>query len=73
MGGVGAFGEVDGLGGGGYVDAGFALRAELLTNAHTHTTGPYALRIRSMEPDRFMVAVWDTGPRVPDAFKEGPP
>ncbi|WP_328827104.1 ATP-binding protein [Streptomyces ureilyticus] len=55
------------------MDAGFALRAELLTNAHTHTTGPYALRIRSMEPDRFMVAVWDTGPRVPDAFKEGPP
>ncbi|MER5226075.1 ATP-binding protein [Streptomyces flaveus] len=49
------------------------LASELLTNAHTHTTGPYALRIRSMEPDRFMVAVWDTDPRVSDAFKEGAP
>ncbi|MFF4526451.1 ATP-binding protein [Streptomyces bluensis] len=49
------------------------LASELLTNAHAHTQGPYALRIRPMERDRLMVAVWDADPRVPDAFKEGAP
>ncbi|MEV6592825.1 ATP-binding protein [Streptomyces acidicola] len=49
------------------------LASELLTNAHAHTEGPYALRIRSVERDRLMVAVWDADPKVPDAFKEGAP
>ncbi len=49
------------------------LASELLTNAHAHTTGPYALRLCSTEPERLMVAVWDTDPRVPDAFREGAP
>ncbi|MEU2586492.1 ATP-binding protein [Streptomyces avermitilis] len=44
------------------------LASELLTNAQLHTKGPYALRIRSTEPDRLRVAVWDTDPRVPPGF-----
>jgi anti-sigma regulatory factor (Ser/Thr protein kinase) len=44
------------------------LASELLTNAHLHTNGPYALRIRSVQPDRVTVAVWDTDPRVPPGF-----
>lgn len=47
------------------------LASELLTNAHAHTIGPYALRIQCVESDRLLVAVWDADPRVPDAFKEG--
>ncbi|MER6010057.1 ATP-binding protein [Streptomyces bluensis] len=47
------------------------LASELLTNAHAHTKGAYGLRIRSVAPDRLVVAVWDTDPTVPDAFKEG--
>jgi anti-sigma regulatory factor (Ser/Thr protein kinase) len=42
--------------------------AELLANAHLHTAGPYALRLRSAEPGRLRVAVWDTDPRVPPGF-----
>ncbi|UIX32885.1 ATP-binding protein [Streptomyces sp. GQFP] len=43
--------------------------SELLTNAHVHTKGPYALRIVHLgEPDRFRVAVWDADPRVPPGF-----
>ncbi|MGP4086281.1 ATP-binding protein [Streptomyces sp. KR55] len=48
--------------------------AELLANAHLHTAGPYALRLRHAEPGRLRVAVWDTDPRVPPGFaKNGPP
>lgn len=47
------------------------LASELLTNAHLHTTGPYALRIRSAEPGRLTVAVWDADPRVPPGFQDG--
>jgi anti-sigma regulatory factor (Ser/Thr protein kinase) len=46
------------------------LASELLTNAHLHTRGPYALRLRTMEPGRLRVAVWDTDPRVPAGFAE---
>ncbi|WP_406476610.1 ATP-binding protein [Streptomyces sp. NBC_01615] len=49
------------------------LASELLTNAHLHTPGPYALRILPAEPGRLRVAVWDTDPRVPPGFKEGAP
>ncbi|MFJ3304374.1 ATP-binding protein [Streptomyces sp. NPDC086549] len=42
--------------------------AELLTNAHLHTAGPYALRLLSAEPGGLRVAVWDTDPRVPPGF-----
>ncbi|WP_416976203.1 ATP-binding protein [Streptomyces sp. T028] len=42
--------------------------AELLANAHRHTTGPYALRLRSVAPGRVRVGVWDTDPRVPPGF-----
>ncbi|MEV2216347.1 ATP-binding protein [Streptomyces sp. NPDC050997] len=45
------------------------LASELLTNAHVHTTGPYALRLRTMEPGRLRVAVWDADPRVPPGFE----
>lgn len=44
------------------------LAAELLTNTHLHTTGPYALRLLGSEPGRLRIAVWDTDPRVPPAF-----
>lgn len=44
------------------------LAAELLANSHCHTQGPYALRLRSAEPGRLRVAVWDTDPRVPPGF-----
>ncbi|MDL5202434.1 ATP-binding protein [Streptomyces sp. ALI-76-A] len=44
------------------------LASELLTNAHLHTAGPYALRLRAMEPGRVRVAVWDTDPSVPPGF-----
>jgi anti-sigma regulatory factor (Ser/Thr protein kinase) len=44
------------------------LASELLTNAHLHTQGPYALRIRSAEPSRLRIAVWDSDPQVPAGF-----
>jgi anti-sigma regulatory factor (Ser/Thr protein kinase) len=44
------------------------LASELLTNAHLHTAGPYALRVREVEPGRLRVAVWDTDPRVTPGF-----
>jgi anti-sigma regulatory factor (Ser/Thr protein kinase) len=47
------------------------LAAELLANAHRHTAGPYALRLRSAEPGRLRVAVWDADPRVPPGFANG--
>src|SRR4051812_5328234 len=51
-------------------DAAELLASELLTNAHVHTTGPYALRIGpgAMDADRVRVAVWDGDPKVPPGF-----
>ncbi|MCZ0988407.1 ATP-binding protein [Streptomyces diastatochromogenes] len=46
------------------------LATELLTNAHLHTTGPYALRLLGSEPGRLRIAVWDTDPRVPPGFTD---
>ncbi|MFI9171998.1 ATP-binding protein [Streptomyces lincolnensis] len=46
------------------------LAAELLTNSHRHTKGPYALRVHSADPGRLRVAVWDTDPRVPPGFSD---
>jgi anti-sigma regulatory factor (Ser/Thr protein kinase) len=46
------------------------LAAELLANAHCHTKGPYALRLRPAEPGRLRVAVWDTDPYVPPGFSD---
>ena len=48
------------------------LASELLTNAHLHTRGPYALRVVSMESGRLRVAVWDSDPRVPYGFRAEP-
>ena len=44
------------------------LAAELLANAHLHTSGPYALRLLGSESGRLRIAVWDTDPRVPSGF-----
>ncbi|MFI1409823.1 ATP-binding protein [Streptomyces sp. NPDC020707] len=44
------------------------LASELLTNAHLHTRGPYALRVRSAEPDRLRIAVWDSDSEIPPEF-----
>lgn len=46
------------------------LASELLTNAHLHTEGPYALRIRAADPDRLRIAVWDSDPSVPPGFTD---
>ncbi|WP_405871428.1 ATP-binding protein [Streptomyces sp. NBC_00005] len=46
------------------------LASELLANAHRHTRGPYALRVRPMQPGRLRVAVWDADPRVPPGFAD---
>ncbi|MEV1064754.1 ATP-binding protein [Streptomyces sp. NPDC050263] len=45
------------------------LAAELLANAHLHTVGPYALRLRSVEHGRLRVGVWDSDPRVPGVVR----
>jgi anti-sigma regulatory factor (Ser/Thr protein kinase) len=44
------------------------LAAELLANAHLHTDGPYALRLRAAESGRVRIGVWDSDPTVPRAF-----
>ncbi|GAA2306048.1 ATP-binding protein [Streptomyces kunmingensis] len=46
------------------------LASELLTNAHRHTTGPYALRIGpgAVDAHRVRVAVWDGEPKIPPGF-----
>lgn len=51
------------------------LGSELLTNAHLHTTGPYALRLGpgALDPGRVRVAVWDDDPKVPAGFERGAP
>ncbi|MGW6532743.1 ATP-binding protein [Streptomyces venezuelae] len=46
------------------------LAGELLNNAHCHTDGPYALRLRSSSPEGIRVAVWDSNPRIPPGFGE---
>ncbi|MCX3062192.1 ATP-binding protein [Streptomyces sp. GXMU-J5] len=51
------------------------LASELLTNAHLHTAGPYALRLgpAPVDPRRVRVAVWDGEPEVPPGFRRGGP
>ncbi|QEV18888.1 ATP-binding protein [Streptomyces alboniger] len=44
------------------------LAGELLSNAHCHTDGPYAFRVRSASPQGIRVAVWDSDPRIPPGF-----
>ncbi|MCX4455148.1 ATP-binding protein [Streptomyces sp. NBC_01340] len=46
------------------------LASELLTNAHLHTRGPYALRIRGAGGgvEWLRIAVWDSDPQVPAGF-----
>ncbi|MFI1679258.1 ATP-binding protein [Streptomyces sp. NPDC020607] len=46
------------------------LAGELLSNAHCHTDGPYALRLRSSTPEGIRVAVWDSNPEIPPGFGE---
>ena len=47
------------------------LASELLTNAHLHTGGPYALHIRPTESGRLRVGVWDKDPAVPSGLGAG--
>ncbi|MFE0174388.1 ATP-binding protein [Streptomyces sp. NPDC059002] len=49
------------------------LAGELLNNAHCHTDGPYALRLRSSSPEGIRVAVWDSNPQIPPGFGERGP
>lgn len=44
------------------------LAAEMLNNAHCHTDGPYALRLRASSPKGIRVAVWDSNPQIPPGF-----
>ncbi|MFJ9559959.1 ATP-binding protein [Streptomyces fuscichromogenes] len=46
--------------------------AELPANAHCHTKGPYALRLRAADSGRLRVAVRDTDPHVPPGFANVP-
>ncbi|MEV8022568.1 ATP-binding protein [Streptomyces sp. NPDC086554] len=51
------------------------LAAEMLNNAHCHTQGSYALRLREATPQGIRVAVWDSNPQIPPGFGTtgGPP
>ncbi|MFZ3557624.1 ATP-binding protein [Streptomyces sp. BH055] len=51
------------------------LGSELLTNAHLHTTGSYALRLgpSAADPGRVRVAVWDGDSKIPAGFERGGP
>ncbi|MGH4033979.1 ATP-binding protein [Actinomycetota bacterium Odt1-20B] len=55
------------------VEAAELLGSELLTNAHLHTSGPYALRLGpgAADPGRVRVAVWDGDPEIPAGFERG--
>ncbi|QNS08777.1 ATP-binding protein [Streptomyces xanthii] len=46
------------------------LASELLTNAHAHTTGTYALRLAPgiLDPHHVRVSVWDTDATMPPPF-----
>ncbi|MFC9424724.1 ATP-binding protein [Streptomyces sp. NPDC056987] len=44
------------------------LASELVTNAYRHAPGPYALRIRALDPHRLRVGVWDSSPEIPPPF-----
>ncbi|MER6619925.1 ATP-binding protein [Streptomyces sp. NPDC000931] len=47
------------------------LASELLTNAHLHTGGPYALHIRPMASGQLRLGVWDRDPTVPSGLGAG--
>ncbi|TPQ17036.1 ATP-binding protein [Streptomyces sporangiiformans] len=48
------------------------LASELLTNAHLHTRGPYALRLCAADSGRLRIGVWDSDPTVPPVFDAVP-
>jgi anti-sigma regulatory factor (Ser/Thr protein kinase) len=48
------------------------LASELLTNAHLHAKGPYALRLLAADPGGLRIGVWDSDPRVPPGFDDVP-
>ncbi|MEU7471445.1 ATP-binding protein [Streptomyces sp. NPDC044984] len=47
------------------------LASELLTNAHLHTGGPYALHIRPAGSGQLRVGVWDKDSTVPSGLGAG--
>ncbi|MFI1421819.1 ATP-binding protein [Streptomyces sp. NPDC020731] len=47
------------------------LASELLTNAHLHTGGPYALHIRPLESGRLRLGVWDEDSTIPSGLGAG--
>ncbi|CAL9487718.1 ATP-binding protein [Streptomyces sp. enrichment culture] len=47
------------------------LASELLTNAHLHTDGPYALYIRPTVSGQLRLGVWDKDPTVPAGLGDG--
>ena len=48
------------------------MASELLTNAHLHTKGPYALRLCAADLGRLRIGVWDSDPVVPPGFDDVP-
>ncbi|WP_240139265.1 ATP-binding protein [Streptomyces sp. MUM 178J] len=61
-----------GMGGGWVAEAAEAVAGEMVVNAYLHSDGPYTLRLRSMEPDRLRVSVWDGNPDIPPPFRGAP-
>ncbi|MDT6985281.1 ATP-binding protein [Streptomyces lusitanus] len=47
------------------------LASELLTNAHLHTGGPYALHISPTASGQLRLGVWDKDPTVPSGLGAG--
>ncbi|MEU2370618.1 ATP-binding protein [Streptomyces pseudogriseolus] len=47
------------------------LASELLTNAHLHTGGPYALHISPLASGQLRLGVWDKDPAVPSGLGAG--
>ncbi|WP_308013419.1 ATP-binding protein [Streptomyces beigongshangae] len=50
------------------LDTAELLVSELVTNAHSHSAGPAALRLRGLAGGRLRMGVWDTDPHIPPPF-----
>ncbi|MFD7710016.1 ATP-binding protein [Streptomyces sp. NPDC059786] len=56
----------------GLADPAELLASELVSNAYRHSAGPSGLRLRALGGGRLRMSVWDTDPRIPPPFDQGP-